>query len=423
MIINKILNTNMKSFKILKSFKKPNIKSKFTKPFIQSMKMSTFRSPMYGSWGILGFSFLIGGGVSLLCDKFKNFTIKDENVNLQEELYDAINSNDYEKVKSLLENKKVDVNAMYKKVTMLHVALRKCNSNYAMIKLLLKNGANPHEIVLVNSNQYCSILVDAVTNCSDQIIKLLLKYDIYPNDGFSYRNKTLDAAISNNRLSTVKLLVDYGVNVSNSNIYDLVRKCIDNLNCEIAEYFLNRITIDDSINKKDDDMRNLLHIVIMEDGDLEKKKQMIKLLIDKGVDINAKTAFGNTPTSLAVKKYGCKNANESHNLVKFLVESGAKITFNDFQYFYSTYDTLKFLFDNVDEKTRNDYANELLYINFNYWCMNDNDLEIIKICIKYGGNVEKSLMKVDCKENIPKIREWMNKNNVCGSNKNWLWYN
>jgi len=27
---------------------------------------------MYGSWGILGFSFLIGGGVSLLCDKFKN---------------------------------------------------------------------------------------------------------------------------------------------------------------------------------------------------------------------------------------------------------------------------------------------------------------------------------------------------------------
>jgi ankyrin repeat protein len=60
---------------------------------------------------------------------------------------------------------------------------------------------------------------------------------------------------------------------------------------------------------------------------------MVKLLFDKGVDVNAKDKYGNTPLHQSLKEFskGITSDEDEENMVELLLSKGAQIDVKDNQ--------------------------------------------------------------------------------------------
>ena len=423
--------TIMKSFKLFKNIQKTNIKSKIIKPLVKARNMSHYMQSNTIPLKCIGYTLgtAIFGRYMYSLYEDKHIKNTEEYVDLTEELYYAIQNNNYDKVETLLKSNKVNVNTKFDGMTMLYKGLDTWNNNIAMIELLLKHKANPNEKITKSGRTYVTPLTYAVANCNKATVELLLKYGANPN--LTYESKTpIQYAVSANNLPIVKLLIKNNAYINNHNIYSLLASCTAHMNIEMAEYLLSNKTTRSAnkINEKGNYNRNLLHDMIVLEYSMEEKIKMAKLLIAHGIDIKCTDKGNNTAVSLAIYKikFHGNDANK-YDLVKLLIDSGAKITSHELVELLgytssSKYDTLKVLLTMMENCDKIKCMNEILFAVFNASDMNLVDIQMIKIFVEHGAKIESSVLsKIKCKDNIPKIKKLLNNNEITITSNGWLW--
>lgn len=196
-------------------------------------------------------------------------------------LLESIKNQNIEKIKELLEQK-IDVNEYdYNGVSPLILA---CYiSNKDVIELLLKNNANPNKgiyILDLDSNQY-----------------------------FDY-SFPLFTAINSNNLDSIKLLIEFGATVNETQIdgFTSLMAAVENENEEIITYLIKNKA---DVNIKRNDGVTALSLAC-ESGNLK----IVKSLVENKADINIKRNDGFTPLMIAAQ-FGHKD------IVKFLLQKGA----------------------------------------------------------------------------------------------------
>lgn len=151
------------------------------------------------------------------------FLVEECNVNINANpcyktaLSVAANKNNVEIVKYLLEHK-ADLNNINDNIPL---AWAVKNKNLDMIKLLLQYGANVHASFYadINATYKDTPLSIAIENGSEGLTQYLLDFGANPNSGGWLVKKPLTVAIKCQKLSIVKLLLQYGTNV-NPHLYE-----------------------------------------------------------------------------------------------------------------------------------------------------------------------------------------------------------
>ncbi|WAC04808.1 MAG: ankyrin repeat domain-containing protein [Methanoregula sp.] len=197
---------------------------------------------------------------------------------LEEKLYEAIESNHYSEVKSLV-SQGADVNCVYKnEITPLHLASR-IMGDMEIVKLLINNGAN---VNATTRNGYNSLMVACVRN-DKELVELLLK------------NKSDVNQISKN--GWTPLILASG-NISLKSIFFQNNK----MGLEVFQLL---------------DTQKLYHIK-------NNPKEIVRSLIKSGSDVKHKNKFNKSPLDEAI--LSCNT-----EVIKCLLDNGANIEdTNDF---------------------------------------------------------------------------------------------
>ena len=418
----------MKTLKLFKNIKKMNIKSKITKKILQKRNMShhieSYTIP-YKYVGCICIAGIFGSYMYYTPHEEikKDNTEKNNNkkINFEKELYNAICNSNHEEIKFLLENEAINVNYALNGKTLLYKAIdiyinhngyySVSDSQKSIIELLLKHGANPNKKI-VSKYDYIMPLALAIKKNEYDIVKLLLKYGADPNLPIIDGHNCIEWIVKENHFKIFKLLIDNKVTIDKSNVYSLLYYCMkyDTLNnMEMTECLLNRITEDmvSEINKKDWYGDNLLNCAIISHRTLPNKIKIIKSLVDKKVDTNCIDKYGNSSLSLAVRT-------RELEIVNLLITSGANITsdvINKIMLDNSSikYDALDILLNKLSGKAKIDCMQELLLKNFNVVDLNSMNILMIKVFVKHGVNIGDILLKIDNKDNIPQIKDILDK--------------
>ncbi|MCR5612902.1 ankyrin repeat domain-containing protein [Treponema sp.] len=197
----------------------------------------------------------------------------------------------------LLVEKGAKVNALsnYSKETALFTAADK--SSYEIVKYLLEHGANPNI-----KNKYEETVLHTLEEEDISVYKILLEYgaDINIKDNYGYT--PFSVAASQSRLDVVKLYLDYKPDFSactkdGNNIFHLMMYWslphevhgISDSGCWIEGEGLNN--------------------------------ELVQLMVEKGVDINARNNEGSTPIQLA-----CTSKFDLPDDVEILIKNGADLS-------------------------------------------------------------------------------------------------
>lgn len=177
-------------------------------------------------------------------------------------LFDAIQNNDYEKVKQLVETDVyLDERVGWHKRTPLHYAI--INGNYEISKLLIENDA-----------------------------------DLYIEDRW-YKYQPLHYAAKKGHIDIVKLLIKKGVDVDlrgkNDDAPTALSLAFENRHFEMVKFLINEGAYIDVI--LNDDFDTPLHWCI-KNGDFE----MAKFLIKNGANTQYRNSSGKTALNLALDK-------------------------------------------------------------------------------------------------------------------------
>jgi ankyrin repeat protein len=210
------------------------------------------------------------------------------------DLFEAIRNNKLEMLKLLVENG-ADVNAQYEGDSILWRAKHVLERNSPIIAYLKQHGAK-----LATKE----LLIDAIDRNDLNEVKNLLK------KGFDIKNDDVNAAIRNNHLEILKVLVDHGAKPYDSDV-------VKYSSSEIVEYLQE---IGTKISEQ-----NLLFVYKRKLGaDLSlaiswRSLKMIKELVSKGADVNEKWDISlDTPLHYAARI-------NNFEMVKFFVEHGANV--------------------------------------------------------------------------------------------------
>lgn len=217
----------------------------------------------------------------------------------------AIENNDKETVAFLIE-KGADVNYASEEYPLVRAVK---NNNKDIVRLLIENGANV--------NTFTKPLDYAKDN---EIIAILKSHGAITGD----EQKRIDAnfvnAVSLHDLETVKQLIPHlswqGVNIIPSNVYDNTYMIRDALKIVYIH------------NGEEDEQGNITPLLYAAFGcDLD----MIKVLVETGADVNARSSSGLTALMYAVlKKSGEPSSNRIEEIIDYLVSKGAHV--NDKSY-------------------------------------------------------------------------------------------
>ncbi|KAJ5078069.1 ankyrin repeat protein [Anaeramoeba ignava] len=309
-------------------------------------------------------------------------------------------------VTKLLIEKGADINSKTNyNETALHFACKNQNMSFEVTKLLIEKGA---DINIKNSDEETA-LHNACRNrkIPFEIIKLLVENGADINaktciiDLFGFEEyPALHYAYWNQPFQVVQYLLEKGANVNNTgndgttilhsacgnnsisieHIEYLIQKVLhlacQNNSLEIIKYLVEKGV---DINAKTNDNETVLHLACQNNS-----IEIIKYLVEKGVDINAKTNNNETVLHLA-----CQN--NSLEIIKYLVEKGidinAKTNENETVIHLAcqnnSIEIIKYLVEkgiDINAKTTNNET--VLHLA----CQN-NSIEIIKYLVEKGVDI------------------------------------
>ena len=280
--------------------------------------------------------------------------LKDSNHNLNHEIYEekipihiAVENNNIEIVKYLIEEKKVNINIreIYNRRTPLHIASER--GFLDIVKYLIEKGANIN-IVDVLPETACQL---SIRNKHVDVAKYFIEYfktnNIINTPGFE-GNYYIHTAVSQDLIEIVKLLIENKI----CNVY------------------------------MENDYKKTPLIIACEIGSIE----IVKYLVEKGSDIDKEyfitnlsdSKFNSNPLSISIEK-------KHTNVVKYLIEKGAEIDTIKYTHPFSNVTTnynMYFVINNIE------YNNE----NYNF---GDNEyyIDILKILILNNAKVNLDILK------------------------------
>ena len=303
-------------------------------------------------------------------------------------LIDCLNIFNEEAFVFFLENCK-DVNAQD------YLAFSCYTGNYYVINALLKHGANIHQgknPAIINAC-YKGYLV---------IVKLLLENGANINQ-MGDLNTPLSTACERSRRDVVKFLVEKGADV---NLLEKHKRSPLSISCSQGDVESVRVLLDHGALIDNGAEYPLINAST--NGSLE----IVKMLVEKGADVNKLDSNGNTPLSItcsnnniAIINYlidhnadvnqgnALYNACENGNLevAKLLIEKGANVNKGPNTPLCGAcekgyYDIVKLLIDNGANVNRgNDHNNPLLI------ACSKNYIKIAKLLIENGADVNKQV--------------------------------
>ena len=227
-------------------------------------------------------------------------------------MYDIIEKEQFDALKQLIEKNSLCVNLIDHNLnTPLHYACKMIKPNFEIIKLLIENGAN---VNAVNKNN--NSILHSLFNC----------YKLYCN-----KEKV--------RYDIIKYILQQHILPETLNIF----------------------------NKKNQ------HILMHECRQIESNNEIIKLLLDKGIDVNCKDKDGNTPLIIACNKGWCSYVCHT-DTVKILLEKNVNINEKNNE----GYNALFYAIFNYNAKTLKLLLNHKVDMNN---CDNKNNTALMVACI------------------------------------------
>lgn len=191
-------------------------------------------------------------------------------------LHIAIKNQDINMIKKLIEQgADINIRAEYNYTPIQYACL---SNNYEAVKILLENNAN----IL---NEELLHIVCVLGN--QRLLKLLIEYGCNVNELDKYGRTPAYWAVQEDNLTCLKILYEQGANFSikGENEETLLYFATGEKNIVIVQYLLN-IGMKNDIN--DINFPPLILATNYND------KDMVKLLLDNGANINLKDNFGNT---------------------------------------------------------------------------------------------------------------------------------
>ncbi|MBQ7257031.1 MAG: ankyrin repeat domain-containing protein [Abditibacteriota bacterium] len=171
-------------------------------------------------------------------------------------LFYALNKNYNEKLFKFISENVKDTNIIRPQGTLLNIAIN--NDNVSAVKILLEKGAD------VNLKGTSYPLISALIKGNKEILNLILEKNPNPNIEYVGGLTPLMFASKYDDYATVKKLIDLGADATKSSNQGF----------------------------------NALHLAIF--NQTEDKEKIINLLLEKGIDINAKSSLGLTPIHVAM---------------------------------------------------------------------------------------------------------------------------
>ena len=224
-----------------------------------------------------------------------------------------IKNSDVKKIYELLENRK-NLEKLIGKDNLLSLAIKYNKLDVA--EILLKSGANPNLPKksgmknLSYVNEYRPPFIDALESKNEAMVDLFLANGADINMRFD-KGRTIAHEVSN--IDVLKLLLSKGLDVNIPDDYGKIAAFYPHRDIKFFELLLENTK---DINAKDKEGVSLLSSAVIDADDSIKN---IKILIDKGADVNSRCLKGWTPLHYAVY-------NDPHkNVVNLLLSKGAEI--------------------------------------------------------------------------------------------------
>jgi len=214
----------------------------------------------------------------------KEETQKPEEINPLTQLLDAIKNGEVEKVKKLVEQDKVDINAAVDKYDSA-IWLAMYSNRPDIVKYLINKGAD-----VKKPSKYGKLLiVEAASKGYENIVRMLVekkKVDVNAKD--SYGETALWGAWNAGQIRIVEFLANHGadLNLKDKNGRVILIEAILTGNNNLVELFLEKGA---DVNMNGPDGENSLIKAVAKGYE-----NIVEMLIDKKVDINAKDRYGET---------------------------------------------------------------------------------------------------------------------------------
>lgn len=173
------------------------------------------------------------------------------------------------------------------------------------IKLLLDRGADVNNIEKYGD----TALIWAAVHCDEDMVRYLLEKGADANLG---NGSALRSAVVEGRENIVRILLDHGVSDLRNNA---LMHAIEKNFLKIFKLLLDKVDVNEI--DKSYGLTPLTQAVGFG------RKKMVKLLLDRGADVNKKDSFDNTPLIQAV------NDEENDYIVRLLLKRGAKRNLKD----------------------------------------------------------------------------------------------
>ena len=187
------------------------------------------------------------------------------------------------------------------------------SNNKKMAEFLIENGAD----VNLTEERGVTLLMMAINGRVDkEIIRLLLEKGANPNAQVPQSGNALLIAITNEDTDAVKLLLDYGADPNTMAPQPLLFAALFKNNFEITKLLLEN-SANPNMRFEDIEKGNPTPLIHASGAN---QKDIAQLLLQYGADANLKNANGLTALMVAIN-------NKNNDLVKLLIDNGVDINF------------------------------------------------------------------------------------------------
>lgn len=230
------------------------------------------------------------------------------------------------KILNLLIKYGADVNTKNDEGTsLLDVSYRSSKSeNKEMFKILVENGFDLESRINDDDSDYTPLMI-AVYKEDYDMVKYLLDKGANPNAVNNEKKTALMIANDEGNNNIAKLLIEQGANINTQDEDGCTALMTAAL---IGDYEMVKFLLENGadINTKDNDGASLLDISYRPSTALVQNREMFKVLVENGFDLESRIKGGNDyPTDYDYTPLMIAALKNDYDMVKFLVEKGANI--------------------------------------------------------------------------------------------------